>query len=46
MIEFLKKDIISGKFELLIDTKIFPKEIVLKAAYNFLDKGYFFFKLN
>ncbi|MDD4151923.1 MAG: His-Xaa-Ser system protein HxsD [Candidatus Gracilibacteria bacterium] len=34
------------KFELLIDNNIFNKDIVLKAAYNFLDKGYFFFKLD
>ena len=34
------------KFELLIDTKIFSKDIVLKAAYNFLDRGYFFFKID
>lgn len=41
------KEIIEGKqLELHIDTKIFSKDIVLKAAYNFLDKGYFFFKLD
>lgn len=34
------------KFELLIDNNIFNKDIVLKAAYNFLDKAYFFFKLD
>lgn len=41
---FLKESIKGQKFELLIDTKIFPKDIVLKASYNFLDKGYFFFR--
>ena len=41
---FLKETIGWNKFELLIDTKIFPKDIILKAAYNFLDRGYFFFK--
>jgi His-Xaa-Ser system protein HxsD len=30
--------------ELVIDTKIFEKNIILKAAYNFLDRAYFFFK--
>lgn len=34
------------KFELVIDKNIFDKDIVLKAAYNFLDRGYFFFKLD
>lgn len=38
-------EVIEGKqFELIIDTQIFPKEIILKSAYNFLDLGYFFFK--
>lgn len=46
MTDFLKKEVTWGKFELLIDAKIFPKDIVLKAAYNFLDKGYFFFRLD
>lgn len=43
---FLKEYIEWNKFELLIDTNIFSKEIILKAAYNFLDKGYFFFKFD
>jgi len=46
MTEFLKQDINWNKFELLIDSKLFPKEIVLKAAYGLLDKGYFFFKFD
>lgn len=46
MIEFLNKEVKWNKFELLIDTKIFPKEIIFKASYNFLDKWYFFFKLD
>ncbi len=46
MFNFLKKDLKSNKFELLIDKKIFPIDIVLKASYNFLDKWYFFFKLD
>lgn len=41
---FLKETKTWEKFELLIDTKIFSKEIILKAVYNFLDRGYFFFK--
>lgn len=43
---FLKQLVEWNKFELLIDAKIFSKEIVLKAAYNFLEKAYFFFKLD
>lgn len=41
---FLNEVIKWDKFELLVDTSIFSKELVLKAAYNFLDKWYFFFK--
>lgn len=33
----------AGVLELLIDTRIFPKDIVLATAYSFLDKWYFFF---
>ncbi len=43
---FLKETIEWQNFELLIDTQIFPKDIILKSAYNFLDRGYFFFKYN
>lgn len=35
-----------SQFELLIDTQIFSKDIVLKTSYNFLDEWYFFFKLD
>lgn len=35
---FLKQIIDGQKFELTIDTKVFPKDIILKAAYNFLDR--------
>jgi hypothetical protein len=38
MHKFLKETVEGEKYELLIDVKIFPKEIILKAAYNFLDK--------
>lgn len=31
------------KFELVIDTQIFSKDLILKAAYSFLDVWYFFF---
>lgn len=44
MESFLKEIIEGEKFELLIDTNIFKKSIILKSAYNFLDRGYFFFK--
>jgi len=46
MTEFLKKEQDGARFELLIDTKLFSKAIVFKAAYNFLDHGYFFFRLD
>lgn len=44
MEKFLNEIVEWKKFELLIDSSIFNKDIVLKSAYNFLDKGYFFFK--
>lgn len=40
---FLKELVEGEQFELTIDTKIFEKDIILKAAYNFLDRWYFFF---
>ena len=39
----LKKNIENNSFELTIDTKIFDKEIIMKAAFNFLDLWYFLF---
>ena len=44
MQKFLKKIIEWDKLELTIDTKIFSKDIILKTAFSFLDRGYFFFK--
>ncbi len=46
MKDFLTTTIENEKFELLIDINIFPKDIVLKAAYTYLDKWYFFFSFN
>ena len=46
MSHFLKKIENQNGFELLIDTSIFNKDIILKAAYNFLDIWYFFFKFD
>jgi hypothetical protein len=43
---FLNEVVEGEKFELTIDSKIFNKDIVLKTAYTFLDRGYFFFKLD
>lgn len=43
MKHFLHQEIEGNKFELTIDSKIFSKVEALKAAYNFLDKGYFLF---
>ncbi len=36
----------SWKCYLEIDINLFKKDIVLKAAYQFLDQAYFFFKIN
>ena len=44
MQKFLNKIIEWNKIELTIDTKIFSKDIILKTAFSFLDRGYFFFK--
>ncbi len=44
MTEFLKKEVKWNCFELSIDGAIFEPIIVMKAAYMFLDQGYFFFK--
>lgn len=44
MIEFLRKSAEAGRFELLVDAAVFPEPVVLKSAYNLLDKGYFFFR--
>lgn len=43
---FLKETLEGEKLELLIDTKIFKKDIILKTAFQFLDRGYFFFKID
>ena len=45
MTEFLKEIVAGEQFELSIDTGVFEKDIILRAAYNFLDQGYFFFRL-
>ncbi len=46
MQKFLNISTDGNHIELLIDTNIFAKDIVLKAAFNFLDRGYFFFRLD
>ena len=43
---FLNEIVEWEKFELTVDAKIFNKDIVLKASYTFLDRWYFFFKLD
>ena len=40
----LNEKIEEKKFELLIDINVFSKDIILKSAYAFLNKWYFFFK--
>lgn len=44
MEKFIKEIVEWKQFELEIDTSIYSKDVILKAAYSFLDKGYFFFK--
>ena len=39
----VKKEIDWDKFELIIDTNIYSKDILLRAAYSFIDKWYFLF---
>ncbi len=46
MEQFIKKEVGANNFELLIDTNLFTKEIVFKSAFIFLEKWYFFFKLD
>ncbi len=46
MINFLNEVSAWEQYELLIDSSIFSKDIVMKAAYTFLDKAYFFFKID
>lgn len=41
---FVRYEIVWEKAEFFVDESLFLKEIVMKAAYNFLDKAYFFFK--
>ena len=43
---FLKEIISQEKFEFLVDLRLFHKDIVLKTAYAFLDRGYFFFRID
>jgi hypothetical protein len=38
MKQILSKNVEIDKFELIIDTKIFDKKVILNSAYNFLDK--------
>lgn len=44
MHQFLSKNIENDRLELLVDGKIFSTTTVLKAAYMFLDRAYFFFR--
>lgn len=43
MMSFLSKNTESNRLELVVDTTLFPSIIAMKAAYNFLDRAYFFF---
>jgi His-Xaa-Ser system protein HxsD len=42
----LRKSTEWNSLEMVIDKKIFDKDVVLKAAFNFIDRGYFLFSIN
>ncbi len=44
MIQFLSQNSENNRLELLVDGSLFSDAIVLKAAYGFLDRAYFFFR--
>ena len=44
MIEFLSQNTDNKRLELLLDHRIFHDTVVLKSAYTFLDRAYFFFQ--
>lgn len=44
MEQFLNKITENNKYELLIDNNLFSKDIIMKTAFLFLDKWYFFLK--
>ena len=44
MVDFLRKDLETGRFEVLVDAGLFPPHVAMKAAYGLLDKGYFHFR--
>ena len=46
MYNFLNIEKSKDKCEFIVDTKLFDKDNVLKTAYVFLDRAYFFFKLD
>lgn len=46
MQNFLSVDSAENRIEFLIDSQLFPEDIVMKAAFNFLDRGYFFFRMD
>lgn len=46
MDHFLMKNPESHRLELLVDTKIFSVNGAMKAAYLFLDRAYFFFRMD
>lgn len=45
MEHFISLDKEKSKVEMTIDTSVFPSDIAMKAAYSFLDRAYFFFKV-
>jgi His-Xaa-Ser system protein HxsD len=42
---FFTKNIENQRMELMVDNSIFPAEVIMRSAYAFLDRAYFFFRM-
>jgi His-Xaa-Ser system protein HxsD len=45
MESFFSKNIDNNRLELFVDSSIFPVDVILRSAYTFIDKTYFFFSM-
>ena len=41
---FLSNNIENNRLELVVDTSLFPIDVIMRSAYAFLDRSYFFFR--
>jgi len=41
---FLSQNIENNRLELIVDSSLFPTDTIMRSAYAFLDRAYFFFK--